>query len=245
MMSHFEVKQQAELKLEHSDKEIVVLSALSNDLGQGIFSHLFDRILIPRLAPSLKWDYKDASVMMFKDLIDKNHIDIDPIKSKVVDLIKGEFNPDSAIGQDKAWLFDIVSNKRNAIDADKFDYIQRDTFNIYQHKKTVDPSRLIHSCKVIDNQVCYHIKNNEYLKFLFQERYDLFKQVYNHRVCWAINFMVVDALMEVNPVYKFVENLNNPSKFYFFTDSLVKFISTNKKPEFKSARDILKKIETR
>lgn len=27
----------------------------------------------------------------------------------------------------EAWMFDIINNKRNSIDVDKFDYIKRDT----------------------------------------------------------------------------------------------------------------------
>jgi hypothetical protein len=40
-------------------------------------SHLFDRQLIPVLAPFLKWNYKDASTMMLHHLIDNNHVEID------------------------------------------------------------------------------------------------------------------------------------------------------------------------
>ena len=39
---------------------------------------------------SLKWDYKDASQMMLKYLIDENHIDIDSGDlKKVCELIRG------------------------------------------------------------------------------------------------------------------------------------------------------------
>ncbi len=50
-------------------------------------------------------------------------------------------------------------------------------------RETFDPFRLIYSCKVLENKVCYHIKNSDYLSSLFKLRYNLFKQVYTHKVC--------------------------------------------------------------
>jgi len=56
-------------------------------------SHLFDRQLIPNLAPTLKWDYKDASQMMLHYLVDCNQIEIDTSDlKKVCELIRGKFN---------------------------------------------------------------------------------------------------------------------------------------------------------
>ena len=71
MMEHFQTSQGKYLGgLEESEINIVVMAGLCNDLGQGVMSHLFDRQLIPTLAPSLKWDYKDASQMMLQYLVD-------------------------------------------------------------------------------------------------------------------------------------------------------------------------------
>jgi deoxynucleoside triphosphate triphosphohydrolase SAMHD1 len=175
MMEHFLQTQKDELAIEDRDKDVIVMAGLCNDLGQGIFSHLFDRQVIPMLAgPSLKWDYKDASIMMLRHLVDQNSLDFFDTSElkKVCEIIKGsgEIIPDK-----KAWLFDIVSNKRNAIDADKFDYIQRDIHSLGLLRNTFDPFRLIYSCKVVNNRVCYHQKNNDYLSTLFQLRYNLFK----------------------------------------------------------------------
>jgi hypothetical protein len=47
--------------------------------------------------------------------------------------------------------------------------------------------------------------------------------------------MILDALLEVNPYFKFVENLRFPSEYMKFTDDLVKNIEISKKSQFKSA----------
>ena len=73
MLEHFQETQRHEMGgVEEAEMNIVVMAGLCNDLGQGIMSHLFDRQLIPVLAPSLKWDYKDASQMMLQYLVDEN-----------------------------------------------------------------------------------------------------------------------------------------------------------------------------
>jgi hypothetical protein len=48
--------------------------------------------LIPILAPSLKWDYKDASVMMLHHMVDQNSIDFFDTSElkKVCEIIKGQ-----------------------------------------------------------------------------------------------------------------------------------------------------------
>lgn len=145
------------------------MAGLCNDLGQGVHSHFFDRMLIPSFAPDLKWSYKDASVMLLENMIDQNNIEFDsPNLKKVIELINGpSSDTTSYFPKEKGWLFDIASNKRNAIDADKFDYIQRDIHNLGLLRNKFDPFRLIYSCKVLEGRVCYHIKNYDYLNNFF------------------------------------------------------------------------------
>ena len=63
-------------------------------------SHLFDRQLIPQLmgSTSLKWDYKDASQMMLKYLVDENQIEIDSADlKKVCELIRGGYDQQNSL----------------------------------------------------------------------------------------------------------------------------------------------------
>jgi hypothetical protein len=45
------------------------------------------------------------------------------IESQDLKLIESLIIGDSNYARDKQWMFDIVNNKRNSIDVDKFDYI--------------------------------------------------------------------------------------------------------------------------
>ncbi len=47
--------------------------------------------------------------------------------------------------------------------------------------------------------------------------------------------MILDSLVAVNPYFKFAENLANPEVYSTYTDSVVKYIETSRKSEFKEA----------
>jgi len=57
--------------------------------------------------------------------------------------------------------------------------------------------------------------------------------------------MIVDALMEANPVYHFENKVTNPAAFVNITDDVLTNIENSKKPELKSAQAILKRIRHR
>lgn len=48
------------------------------------------------------------------------------------------------------WLFDIVNNKRNSVDVDKFDYIKRDTKIMALERGSFDSKLLLKGARVIE-----------------------------------------------------------------------------------------------
>ena len=155
--------------------------------------------------------------MLIEYLIDEHNIDIESESvSRIKRLIKGEKQ-----GDEKGWLYDIVANKRNSIDVDKFDYLARDAYNTGVRSVYYDFDRLIKTSRVIDDQICYNIKNSFSLYSLLASRYKMFKQIYLHRVVQAIDFMVVDALELANPVFHFEKAITDPKKYMKLTDNLL------------------------
>lgn len=61
----------------------------------------------------------------------------------------------------------------------------------------------------------------------------MFKQVYCHRVCQSIDFMLADALVAANPVFKFDEAIFDPEKYMMITDNLIPYIEYSSDPELK------------
>ena len=93
-----------------------------------------------------------------------------------------------------------------------------------------DSNRLIESCRVIDNEVCFHSKNDYNVYGLFQSRYKLFKDIYTDKIAGAIDYMVADALLEANCCYDYLNCINNPILYLQLTDCILESIEHSKKP---------------
>ena len=114
------------------------VAGLCHDLGHGPFSHVFDNLFIKKLQQQReretgvaqpKWTHEMASTMIFQNILDttpkvKAYFQDENDVQMVKDLILGEPRETPA---NRKWLFEIVSNPRNSIDVDKFDYLARDT----------------------------------------------------------------------------------------------------------------------
>jgi deoxynucleoside triphosphate triphosphohydrolase SAMHD1 len=111
----------------------VKVAGLCHDLGHGPFSHVFDGVFMTRMHPSKKLRHEDWSVMIFKHLLETNHINLSEYnlgatdKLFICEIISG--TPESqrrGRSSDKFYLYDIVNNSRSGLDVDKLDYFQRD-----------------------------------------------------------------------------------------------------------------------
>ncbi|KAJ3586078.1 hypothetical protein NHX12_012479 [Muraenolepis orangiensis] len=65
---------QPELLISHRDILCVKIAGLCHDLGHGPFSHMFDRIFIPKARPGVKWKHEIASLKMFDYLVEDNEL---------------------------------------------------------------------------------------------------------------------------------------------------------------------------
>lgn len=109
--------------------------------------------------------------------------------------MSADHSPCSA--SEKKFLFDIVANKRNGLDVDKyacpltnsvvtslmtvrFDYIQRDS-RMTGQDCSFPAMRILRSAKVLDNQICYNIKDANQIYKICHCRFELHKLVYNHK----------------------------------------------------------------
>ncbi|KAL1917775.1 uncharacterized protein VTP21DRAFT_3609 [Calcarisporiella thermophila] len=243
MIERFQLSQP---ELDITDREVrcVKLAGLCHDLGHGPFSHVFDNEFIPKARPGLTWSHEQASEMMLEYLVDDNHIDIEKDDLNLVkDLISGKPRGQS-YRNEHAFLFDIVANRRNSVDVDKFDYIERDSYNL-GIKTSYDCSRLMTFSRVVDNQVCFHYKEVYNIYEMFHTRFSLFKRIYTHRVGKAVEYMIVDCLLAADPYLNISSAIDRPEDYEMLTDDILREIERSKEEELAPARHIIKRLRRR
>ncbi|KAF9507194.1 hypothetical protein BS47DRAFT_1398828 [Hydnum rufescens UP504] len=242
---------QPKLGIDDRDVLCVQIAGLMHDLGHGPFSHVFDNNLVPRLCPGTSWSHEEGSEMMFDSLLEQNpHIELEPSWINFIkDLIRGRPNLTLTHSPaEKPFLFQIVANMENGIDVDKlspaFDYIARDTVNCGD-KCSVSTSRLINSCRVIDNHIAYDYKDFYNVCELFHTRFSLHKRIYHHKTAKAIEYMIVDALCAADPVLHIADKIRKPLEYLFLTDSVVQDIERSHDPALAESRAIIARLRRR
>ncbi|KAH7459390.1 Deoxynucleoside triphosphate triphosphohydrolase SAMHD1-like protein [Phytophthora ramorum] len=224
-------QQQPELELTERDSRLLSAAGLLHDLGHGPFSHVFEHEFMPRVAAARgyggpdapAYHHEDMSLRMIEYMVDDNNIDLERDDVRFIQqLIVGakETHMGSRLDS-RGYLYEIVANGRNCIDVDKFDYLARDMLNLFGLRKVFDFSRLTMFNRVIDNEICYHTSVNLDIYDMFQQRYQMHKQIYNHRK-------------------------GKPSKeFQFLTDHVVHSIEASKSETLSDARAVLKRMRRR
>ncbi|GBE79040.1 HD-domain/PDEase-like protein [Sparassis crispa] len=233
---------QPELRITQRDIDCVTIAGLCHDLGHGPWSHVWDGQFIRRALPGATWQHEHASDMMFDALIQGCQMEAD---KKDVTFIKALIGGDKSMCPlEKQFLFDIVANKRNGLDVDKFDYIARDNHAV-DVKGNLSLTRLIHSSRVINDEICYDIKDANQVYELCWTRFSLHKRIYNHKTAKAIEYMLVDALLLADRHLNFSRHIYDPAKFLYLTDHLRTQIESSEEPELAEARAIFFRITTR
>uniref|UniRef100_A0A3Q3LY94 HD domain-containing protein n=1 Tax=Mastacembelus armatus TaxID=205130 RepID=A0A3Q3LY94_9TELE len=280
-------RKQPELKINDRDILCVKIAGLCHDLGHGPFSHLFDGMFIKEARPEKKWKHEKASVDMFDHLVQSNpHVQSELKKYRLTDqdlrFIKEMINPEAQTkqtpastnwphkgrGQEKSFLYEIVSNSTNGIDVDKFDYFARDSHHLgiqnnFDHRRFLKFARV---CKV-DGQkqkhICSRDKEEWNLIDMFNTRTGLHRRAYQHKVTKIIENMISDAFLKADKhikiegsggkMFKLSTAIDDMEAYTKLTDNVFEQIlnssSDDPKDEraagLKPAREILERVISR
>ncbi|KAK3927871.1 Deoxynucleoside triphosphate triphosphohydrolase SAMHD1 [Frankliniella fusca] len=260
-----------------SEKEIkhvklaVQLAGLLHDVGHGPFSHTWEKFVH---SCGIEWDHEDTSCSIIDIIIWKNDEreeltevgeafkeefgDVKKYVEFIKDLIRGDkinyiMSKESSDSEKKrAFLYQVVANKINDVDVDKFDYFLRDA----QHLNIGLPfnyQRLMNLCRIeiLEDGISYiafRDCESYSLKGLFRTRADLHVKAYQHRVAKCLEAMLVDALKSASDNdykvggCKLCHVQNSPRLFVRLTDSIQENILNSDEESLANARAILERI---
>lgn len=137
-------------------------------------------------------------------------------------------------GKEKSFLYEIVANKRNGIDVDKWDYFARDSLYLgvscsFDWRRCMMFARVLE--KDGEKQICTRDKEVTNLYSMFHTRYTLHQRAYQHKVSKILESMIVDALEYANDFLTFPdengkgvrmsESINNMAVYAKLTDNVI------------------------
>ena len=167
---------QPELNIQQRCIDLVTCAGTMHDIGHGPFSHLYDEIT--------QTNHEERSCAMVLSMCEKYALCTKEEAHLICAMI---------IGNGKGYLYQIVNNKLNGFDVDKWDYIARDA-TMVGFTSSIDFDRLIRNCRVVQGQLCYHRKIYDDIFEVYRQRHYLHRKIYNHNVCICIEEMVKDII---------------------------------------------------
>ena len=77
----------------------------------------------------------------------------------------------------------------------------------------------MNNARVINGVICYHVNDFVNLKNLFESRFLLYKQFYNHFETQSYECLFVDILNEIDGIlYDFLKAIKDPKQFLTLDD---------------------------
>ena len=179
-----------ELKFtKEEDIERIRLSCLLHDIGHGPFSHLFETIM-KIINPTIQEPHEKISKIMINEDSELASI-LDSRRDEIIKLLGKDY--DFHKESEKLLQSDIVSS---GIDADKLDYLRRDSYHTGVAYGQFDFSRILHTLTTTPegSQICISKKGKDALENYRLARYLMHIQVYGHHARLAADQMFLKSL---------------------------------------------------
>ncbi|RXN03126.1 deoxynucleoside triphosphate triphosphohydrolase SAMHD1-like protein [Labeo rohita] len=228
-------------RFEHSLGSLVCVTTWHEQMSVKMFKHIVE---------TLKKKNKD--VLKEHGLNDKDVLFIE-------ELIEGAST--KGRGEDKSFLYEIVANKLNGIDVDKWDYFARDCHhlgiqNSFDHLRLMKFARV---CKVKDKMndncwryhICFRDKEADNINEMFRTRYTLHRQAYQHKIGNIIEIQFSKALIEADrdlhkdkpeDMFTISAAIKNVAEYTKLTDGIFEQILSSSSPYLKNAQNTLNRI---
>ncbi|ELR12429.1 HD domain containing protein [Acanthamoeba castellanii str. Neff] len=228
--------------INEEDIMLVQIAGLCHDLGHGPFSHCFEHLVN---GLGIEWHHEDISCALLKRINNRIKILSESQRKRVKCMIKGKVDKTDT---GRPFLYDIVSNSKNGIDADKFDYLSRDCLMTQSEPAAFNYKSVIEASRIENGEICYAAKYAPCLHQLVRHRFNMYAMVYT---CWttrAVELMVQHAIYLAEDGLHLIECARNRDvdAFLSYTDGIIPEIKRRRnEDEFKHAAIILDRIDTR
>ncbi|AUM63032.1 HD domain-containing protein [Spiroplasma monobiae] len=156
--------------ISEKDKKVLKISGLLHDIGHGPFSHTFE-LVTTRHHEDYTVDLIKGNTQINKVLLKHN---IDP--EEVISVIEGR--------HDNQIVNSLVSSQ---LDADRLDYLQRDSIGAGVNYSKPDIDWIIRNAKVVEGKIVFASKTMNAIENFLLGRYHMFRQVYEHKISTAFD----------------------------------------------------------
>ncbi|MFN4133740.1 MAG: HD domain-containing protein [Candidatus Hadarchaeales archaeon] len=196
------------VEISKDEWQLVRLAGLLHDVGHGPFSHSFEEV-----------------VMKYRKL---NHEEMGKEvvrKSELADALKEVgYSPEEVIslaygkeGGKKPYLHQITASQ---VDADKLDFLVRDSYYTGVEYGRIDISRLVQSMSVFEENIAIDFKALYALEAFMIARYEMFLAVYYHRTVRAAEILLHKAMDYAHEIAN-ITTFQNVDEFLMMDDAYV------------------------
>ncbi|MHA1587389.1 MAG: HD domain-containing protein [Candidatus Thorarchaeota archaeon] len=216
----------------------VRIAGLLHDIGHGPFSHVFEEVLVEKRG----MNHEDVTEWIIRkgelgDLLEDGGVSRD----RIANLVRGRRKT-----KNDAVVSGIVAGQ---VDADKMDYLIRDSFYCGVNYGLIDIHRLINNLEVSgDGFIEFDIAARGALESFLVARYEMFLNVYYHKTVRSVEVLLVKLMHAADDLLQLTA-FSMPEEFLALDDmsliSRLRGVNPSESDEAKETAELVQMLDSR